>query len=116
MAATCRAKTTSKPTSLPRAVRTATSAVSVSAGSGRPRVPAKKAPATAAASVLLPPLPKVSSRPPAANRSAIARAHASSRSPNCSATSLRTATISAAFSAVDRRTASSTTSIPCGSS
>ncbi len=60
--------------------------------------------------MLLPPLPNVRSRPPAANRSAIARAQASSDSPNRSATRWRTATISAAFSAVERLTASSTAS------
>src|ERR671910_312996 len=64
-AASWRAKTTSKPTSLARAVTTATSSVRERAGRGRPPGRGcRKVVATAWASVELPPLPKANSRPP----------------------------------------------------
>ena len=88
---------------------TATSVVSAIAGSARAPCPgSRNSCATACASVLLPPLPKVNSRPPARKEPASAAAQATSRSAYSTAIRCRSATISAAFSAVARRTSSST--------
>ena len=70
-AMTWRAKTRSKPTSLPSAVSTAWSSTRQRAGTAPPTGGRLNSSARPAASVELPPLPKVSSRPPAAKRSAI---------------------------------------------
>ena len=61
-----------------------------------------------AASVALPPLPKANSRPPAANRAAACRAHASIRAPSRAPTARRSSPISAALATVEARTWSST--------
>ena len=55
----CRLKISSNPTSLPSAVTTASSAASDHAATGRPRAGRLKSDASVAASVELPPLPKV---------------------------------------------------------
>ena len=55
-----------------------------------------------------PPLPKVYSRPPAANRSAIAVAQAASRVASASTTAVRSRPISSTFSCVERMTSAST--------
>src|SRR6185312_3249971 len=66
-----RLKISSNPTSLPSAVTTASSAASDQAATGRPRAGRLNSDASVAASVELPPLPSVYSRPPFRNRSAI---------------------------------------------
>ena len=119
-AASCRANTTSNPMSLDSAVTTATSVVRARAGSGRAARPAdppgtpglRNSAATSCASVELPPFPKVNSRPPARNASAIRAAQAARSSPWSSRTVSRSRTMSFAFSAVERRTSSMTTSSP----
>ena len=58
--------------------------------------------ASAAASVADPPLPKVNSRPPAANRSAIAVAQAASCVASASTSAARNRPISSTFSCVER--------------
>ena len=67
-----REKTSSKPTSLESAVRTAWSSTSERAGSGLPCGGWRNSSAVPWASVALPPLPKLNSRPPRAKRSAMA--------------------------------------------
>ena len=66
-AISCRENTRSKPTSLPSAVSTAVSSTRQRAGSGRPDGGRANSAASDAASVELPPLPNVNSRPPPAN-------------------------------------------------
>src|SRR5689334_1730526 len=108
-AASCRANTTSTPTSLHSAVTTEVSLASPNAGSGGAVPPGlRNSVASWAASVALPPLPKANSRPPAANRAAISRAHSSSRAPSRAPTARRSSPISAALATVDARTWSST--------
>src|SRR5690349_4773606 len=104
-AASCRANTTSTPTSLHSAVITEVSLASPNAGSGGKSPPGfRNSAASWAASVALPPLPKANSRPPAANRAAISRAHASIRAPSRSPAVRRSSPISAALATVDART------------
>src|SRR5690349_10247603 len=108
-AASCRANTTSTPTSLHSAVTTEVSLASPNAGSGGAVPPGlRNSVASWAASVALPPLPKANSRPPAANRAAISRAHSSIRAPSRPTTARRSSPISAALATVDARTWSST--------
>src|SRR5690348_5454034 len=108
-AASCRANTTSTPTSLHSAVITEVSLASPNAGSGEKSPPGfRNSVASWAASVALPPLPKANSRPPAANLAAISRAHASIRAPSRAATARRSSPISAALATVDARTCPST--------
>src|SRR5689334_10138228 len=108
-AASCRANTTSTPTSLHSAVTTEVSLASPNAGSGGAVPPGlRNSVASWAASVALPPLPKANSRPPAANLAAASRAHASSRAPSRSPAVRRSSPISAALATVDARTWSST--------
>src|SRR5689334_2921053 len=108
-AASCRANTTSTPTSLHSAVTTEVSLASPNAGSGGAVPPGlRNSVASWAASVALPPLPKANSRPPAANRAAISRAHSAIRAPSRPATARRSSPISAALATVDARTWSST--------
>ena len=74
-AASCRANTTSTPTSLHSAVTTEVSLASPNAGSGGAVLPSmgpgfRNSVASCWASVALPPLPKANSRPPAPNLAA----------------------------------------------
>src|SRR6202034_376383 len=113
-AASWRANTTSTPMSLHSAVTTDVSLASPNAGSGGAAPPADKSPgcrnkvASCAASVALPPLPKANSRPPAAKRSAMSRAHRAIRAPSRCAITCRRSPISAILATVDARTSSST--------
>lgn len=108
-AAIGRANTSSKPTSLASAVNVATSLVSDIAGSGRSALRgAQNRVASASASVLLPPLPKVIMRPPRAKRWAIAVAQAAIRSPSAASTSSRSLAISVSLSLVERATSDRT--------
>src|ERR1019366_6694051 len=86
-AASWRAKTTSTPTSLHSAVTTEVSLASPNAGSGRASPPGfRNRVASWAASVALPPLPKATRRPPAANLAAPSRAPPTRRRSRISST------------------------------
>src|ERR1700751_966063 len=109
-----RANTTSTPMSLHSAVTTDVSLASPNAGRGGAASPDDRFPgfrnrvASCAASVALPPFPKANSRPPAANLTAISRAHRAIRAPSRWALTCRSAVISPALATVDTRTSSST--------
>ena len=96
-----RENTSSKPTSLARAVSTAWSATSDRAGSGRPLGGCENRATTPAASVELPPLPNAKSRPPASNRAAIAAAVASRSASRAARVASRRAWLVAALASAD---------------
>ena len=112
-AASCRANTTSTPTSLHSAVTTEVSLARPNAGSAGAVLPSmgpgfRNSVASCCASVALPPLPKANSRPPAPNLAAASRAHSAILAPSRAATARRSSPISATLATVEARTWSST--------
>ena len=102
MAASCRANTTSTPMSFASEVSTLVSLASPSAGSDGESSPGNRnSDAISCASVALPPLPNVSSRPPTANRAVMCRAHEASSSLDRALTSVRSSMISRVLVTVD---------------